>query len=251
MPMSGPTGAARAELVFFRNLACLWALVIVAGFVTQLLAGRSSFASPLIVHIHAFTFFGWVALFVTQSVLISGGNAALHRRLGWLALFWPPLMVVVGITVMLHAMEKDGGPFFFGAAEFMFANPLSLITFAALVYAALIMRRRSDWHRRLMLSAVAMISGPGFGRLLPSPLLAPYAWPIINLVGLGFIIAGMARDRRHHGAIHPAWWVGLAAGLGWILVGEVVASTQWAQDTTRAVIAGTPGANRPMGPYRR
>ncbi|MBS0255775.1 MAG: hypothetical protein JSS36_11360 [Proteobacteria bacterium] len=250
--MNAPATAAAAEAAerrFFRNLALGWALVIVAGFLNQLLAGRSSFHSPLIVHVHAFVFFGWVALFVTQNLAVAGGNMALHRRLGWLGLVWPPVMVAVGITVMIHAMKKDGGPFFFGAAEFMFSNPLSLITFMVLVFAAVALRRRTDWHRRLMISAVVPISGPGFGRLLPAPLLIPWAWQITGEVGIVFILAGMLRDRRHHGRVHPAWWVGLAAAIGWMVLGEAVASTQWAQDLTRQVIAGTPGANRPMAPY--
>lgn len=249
MTASTLPAAEAAERRFFRNLAIAWALVITAGFLSNILTGRSSFAAAPIVHVHAFVFFGWVALFVAQNVLIAGGNAALHRRLGKLAALWPLLMIGVGLAVMLESLHRNGGPFVFGAAEFLVSNPLSLITFAALVYAALAMRRRSDWHRRLMICAVVQISGPGFGRLLPAPLLMPYAWQVVQLVGLVFIFAGMLRDRRQLGRVHPAWFVGLAAAVGWVALGEAIASTQWAQDMAREVLASGPAANRPMGPY--
>ena len=70
---------------FFGTLAILMALAIVAGFSMQWLAGRSTFYSPLRVHLHAVAFMGWVALFVAQSWLATRGPLALHRKLGWIA----------------------------------------------------------------------------------------------------------------------------------------------------------------------
>src|SRR5690349_25168044 len=82
---------------FFSNLAIFMALVIVAGFSTQFLAGRSTFASPLRVHFHAIAFMGWTAIFVTQSWLATRGPMALHRKLGWVAVAWMALMVTAGL----------------------------------------------------------------------------------------------------------------------------------------------------------
>lgn len=234
---------------FFFRMACAIALVLVAGFSVQLAAGRSSFDVPLIVHLHAFVFFGWVLLFVTQSGLIAAGNVALHRRLGKLSAVWIPAMVVLGFAITVESMRRTGGPFFFGASEFLIGNPTGLLTFSALVGAALALRRRTDWHRRLMLSAMAVITGPGFGRLLPMPLMTPYAWEISNTLGGLFILAGMIRDKRHNGAIHPAWLIGLAVMFGWVALGELIAQTDWAMTLTRKVMAGYPGAARPMEPY--
>ncbi len=76
---------ARSEERFFFKMACTMAVLIVAGFGFQLGAGRSSFSVPLVYHLHAFIYFGWVALFVLQSGLAAAGNLALHRQLGWLS----------------------------------------------------------------------------------------------------------------------------------------------------------------------
>lgn len=242
-------GTGRAEERFFFRLACAISAVLVAGFVVNLAMGRSSFAVPLVYHLHALVFFGWIALFLTQTWLVASDNMALHRRLGWLAAIWVPVMVAMGLAITVAVMRRTGGPFFFDANEFLISNPLGLATFAGLVALAVHKRRQTDWHRRLMIGAMVTITGPGFGRLLPSPLLVPWAWEIGSGMGVIFIFIGMARDKRHLGRVHPAWLVGLAAAIGWIALGQVLAYTDWGIELTRSVMQGHPGAARPMEAY--
>lgn len=246
---SSPVSARAGEPRFFFILACAISAVLVAGFALNLAMGRSSFGLPLVYHVHAFVFFGWLALFLTQTWLMASGNAALHRRLGWLSAIWVPAMVVVGMTMTVASLRRTGGPFFFDANEFLFGNIFGLLTFAAMIGAALALRRRTDWHRRLMLCAVAAITGPGFGRLLPMPLFIPWGWEISNSLGIGFMIAGMIRDQRSSGRIHPAWFVGVAVVVAHIAIGEAIAYTPWAIDLTQHLMAGYPGAARPMQAY--
>lgn len=241
--------AARAEERFFFKMACLMGAVIVAGFSLHLAMGRSTFAVPLIYHVHGVVFFGWVALLVTQSALVAGGNVALHRRLGWISVLWIPLMVALGVAITVTSLRRTGGPFFFDANEFMISNPISMITFAALSLGAVAMRKRTDWHRRLMLGGMATILGPGFGRILPAPLFGAWAWEITNLVGLVFVVAGILRDRKHLGHAHPAWFVALLAGVGSLALGEFLAYTDWGIALTEQIMAGHPGAERPMQAY--
>jgi hypothetical protein len=54
---------------FFIRSAIGMTLVVFAGFSFQLAMGRSSFALPIFLHIHAFFFFGWTVLYLTQNVL--------------------------------------------------------------------------------------------------------------------------------------------------------------------------------------
>ena len=70
---------------FFLRFAIVMALIIVAGFSFQLGMGRSTFASPIRVHIHALLFMGWVTIFLLQNILVSTGRVDLHRKLGWVA----------------------------------------------------------------------------------------------------------------------------------------------------------------------
>jgi hypothetical protein len=247
--LAQPEVSARGEERFFFALACSMGATLTAGFMFQLAMGRSSFAVPLIYHFHGVVFFGWIALVLTQTWLMASGNVAAHKRLGWLSALWVPLMVALGLAITITSLRRTGGPFFFDANEFLIGNPVGLLAFAGLVAAAVMMRRRSDWHRRLMLSAMASTCGPGIGRLAPAPLLIPWAWEITNLACMGFIIAGMIRDKRYRGSVHPAWLVGLAVGTGWLVLGEVLAYTDWAIALTEQVMAGHPGAARPMEAY--
>lgn len=239
-----PHGIAR-EHRFFLTMAIVMAAVIVGGFATNLLLGRSSFALPLIYHVHAFVFFGWVAIYVTQNALIAGGAVHIHRRLGWLALAWVPAMVALGLAVTYHAVRTHGGPPFFDLNEFLIGNSFGLLCFAGLVAAAIMLRRRTDWHRRLMFCGMAVLTGPGFGRLLPTPLFIPWAWLVVALaVPLVLPLIGMIFDRRRTGRVHRAWLWGAGAMIAAYALAELVAYSPPGRALTEWVVAGTPGAER-------
>ncbi|MEP9357738.1 hypothetical protein [Sphingomonas sp. KR3-1] len=235
---------------FFLILSIAMVVVIVAGFSLNLAMGRSSFALPLIYHVHAFVFMGWLAIFLAQNFLVATGNVALHRRLGWISLVWVPMMVAMGLAITLHSMRTHGGPPFFAAPEFLIGNPAGLLCFAGLVAAAVSVRGPSDWHRRLMICAVATITGPGFGRLLPMPFMIPWSWTAAALVApLVFPLIGIAGDLVRTRRVHPAWLWGIAAMAGTFLVAQAIAFSPLGEAAVRTVLAGTPGADRPMAAH--
>jgi len=233
------------ERSFFLKMAIGMAVVIIAGFSFNLAAGRSSFAVPPVFHIHAFVFFGWVVLYVTQNALVATGRVHLHRSLGWLALLWIPAMVGMGLAMTLHSLRAAGGPPFFDMNEFMFGNSLGILVFAVIALAGISMRGRSDWHRRLMCCAMAALTGPGFGRLLPMPFLIPWGWWIASVaVPMIFPIIGMLRDRKRTGRVHPARLWGAGALIASQILADAIAYSPVGYDLTRSVVAGTPGADR-------
>lgn len=202
---AGPTLTAPSDDRFFMRAALIIAVTIVAGFSFQLAMGRSTFASPLRVHAHAIVFMGWVAIYVTQNFLATSGNIALHRRLGRIGAVWVIAMVVLGFVVTIEMARRGQVPFFFQPAHFLIFDPVSVLAFAGMVYWAIAMRKRTDWHRRLQFCAMTLLLGPAFGRLLPMPLLAPWAWEAAFAVTLLFPAAGMVADLRRSGRVHPAW----------------------------------------------
>jgi hypothetical protein len=232
---------------FFLVMAFVMSGTIVAGFSLNLVAGRSSFAVPAIFHVHALVFFGWVALYLAQNFLVGNGSVALHRRLGWLAALWVPMMVVLGTAMTVLSVQR-GAPFFFDAREFLFSNPLQLLLFAGLVAAAITLRRQTDWHRRLMYCGMAILTGPGLGRLLPMPLLMPYAWWAALIAVLVFPVIGAIADQRRTGRVHPAWAWGIASMLVVQLIADGLAFSPLGTAVTRSVMDGTPGSHRPMTP---
>ena len=238
-----PPRAVRGDDRFFLTMAIVMALAVVAGFSFQLAMGRSTFASPPIVHAHAIVFMGWVAIYVTQNGLNVMESRALHRRLGWIAAFWVVAMIVLGFAVTLAMVRRGAAPFFFPPLQFLIFSPLSLLTFAGLTAAAIVLRRRTDWHRRLHYCGMSVLLGPPLGRLLPGPLLIPYAFETISVVVMAFPVIGMAADLRRAGRVHPAWYWGLGAIVGYFLLTEAIAYGPIGPTIYAAVTAGSPAAS--------
>ncbi len=231
---------------FFMIMALVMATIIVAGFSLNLAMGRSTFAVPVLYHVHALIFMGWLALYLAQHYTAATRQWALHRRLGKLAYFWVPAMVAAGSTIMILVARRTGGPFFFAQNEFLVSNLMSLLAFGGLALWALRRQRYTGWHRRLMLVAMAIMTGPGLGRLLPNPLMMPYAWPITIGLTMVFPVIGMVADWRRDGRVHPAYLWGTGIYVGVFLLSMLIAYSPIGYAFTEMVVAGTPGAERPM-----
>jgi hypothetical protein len=227
---------------FFFWSAIVMALLNVTAFSFQLAMGRSSFHVSPLIHAHALVFFGWVMIYLAQNVFATTGTLPLHRRLGWIAAFWIPLMVALGIAVTVYLTREGHVPFFFTPAFFLIMNPLEILVFAGLAAAAIMLRRKTQWHRRLIFCAMANIMGPAFGRLLPVPLMIPYAtWGIFAGMML-FPLAGIIHDLRTRGRVHPAFLWGTGAIVACQLAIGPIAASSLGDAVYRAATTGSPGA---------
>ncbi len=251
MATVAPTRAAfaKGEPRFFVIMAFVMSGVIVAGFAFNLAMGRSSFALPLPYHIHAFIFMGWIALYLAQHVTVITGLRTAHVTLGRLAYVWIPAMVVAGIFIIYTSLRLNGGPFFFDLNEFLISNTAGLLCFGGIGYWALLRRRHTGWHRRLMLVAMSVLTGPGLGRLMPAPLMVPYAWEVIFGATLVFPVIAMIADWRRDGRVHPALPWGTAVYVASFAASMVLAYSPVGYAITERLVAGTAGAERPMEAY--
>src|SRR5437868_4367733 len=227
---------------FFVRAAVIMALTVVAGFSFQHAMGRSTFMSPPLVHAHAIVFMGWVAIYLTQNLLIGSGRVDIHRKLGWIALGWLFPMVLLGCLVTLAMLRRGQVPFFFRPLQFLVFDPLTLFFFAGLTLAAVAMRRQTQWHRRLHFCGMSLLTMPAFGRLLPMPLLQPWAWEASFAASLLFPAAGIIADLRRGGSIHPAWRYGVGAMLACFVLTEAITYSPVGTALYRVVTAGSPGA---------
>lgn len=246
MATLAPRSAPARDTRFFMIMMLAMALVIVAGFSFNLAMGRSSFAAPWPFHVHGVIFMAWLALTAMQVLTITGGNRTLHRQLGRLAYVMIPLMVAAGLLIITVSLRTTGGPFFFAKNEFLVSNTAGLLVFGGLAFWSLRVRRHSGWHRRLMLVAMSVLTGPGLGRLLPMPLLIPHAWTATIVLTFVFPLIGMIADWRRDGRVHPAWWWGMGINVGVFAASMALAYTPVGYALTEWVTAGSPGAARPM-----
>lgn len=230
---------------FFLTLAISMAFIVVAGFSTQFVMGRSTFAARPLVHLHGLAFMGWVGIFVTQAWLATHGPIALHRKLGWIGAGWIVLLIIMGCLITVNVTQRGTAPFFFRPQYFLIANPLGTFCFALLAWFAIRMRKQTAWHMRLHICAMASIMGPAFGRLLPMPLLVPNSFDFAVSAGLMFPLAGMLRDWRRDRRIHLAWLVGVLAMMTVLPMAHLIAYSPAGDAIYAAVTKGHPGAAVP------
>jgi hypothetical protein len=213
-PQPGQSAQQR-ERRFFLGMAIAIAFTVLLGFGGYIVAGISSFDAPWWVHLHAVTFMGWIGLYLLQNLLVVRGELAIHRRVGRLMGVWALLMVIVGTALLgLSIAAHRAPPPVFSAGMLIAMDMINVLVFAALVAAGLMLRHRSDWHRRLMLSATVAIIAPALGRI--TVLSGNFSWRNIILMQLAFLVVAMVHDRIGQGRVHPAllWGAAAIAGMG-------------------------------------
>ena len=240
---AAPEGTAiRGNTRFFTIMAFVMSFIIVAGFVVNLAFARSSFAVPWPYHVHGVIFMSWLGIYCGQHLTASQQNWSLHAQFGKIAYLWVPLMVIFGTAIMIVVARR----FFFHVSEFLWSNTMLVWLFGGLTFWALSCRRYTGWHRRLMLCGMAILTGPGLGRLLPLPLMIPNAWLLTTLSTMIFPVIGMLADKRKQGRVHPAYWWGLGLYIAVFAISVMLAHSSFGMSITQHVIAGTAGAERPM-----
>jgi hypothetical protein len=192
--------------------------------------------------LHAVLFMGWVAIYLVQNIFVATDRMWFHRRLGWIAAVWVVPMVVSGFIVTVERVRAGTVPFFFKPLQFLIFDPVAVLTFAGLTAAAILLRRRTEWHRRLHFCGMTILLAPAFGRLLPLPLLQPWAWEAAFAVTLLFPIVGAWSDSRRDGRVHPAWTWGMAAIIASFVLTQAVTYSAAGTAIYRSVTEGYPGA---------
>lgn len=199
------------ERKFFLAMALLLIASALLGFGYFQYAGISSWGAPWWVHVHAVSQMGWLGFYAVQNALVVRGDQALHRKLGIFGVVFAGWIVVAAFGVSYLTVATGGGDGMFTPAQLLALNWTNITGFAVLFVAAVIQRGRSDWHKRLMLCALIVLSLPGMGRILimlgiPSTLNRA-------LILLAFIAIGMIFDWRTRGKVHPAYFWGVGVVL--------------------------------------
>lgn len=217
----------RADQQFFVTMNIVCSVVVVFGFAQFALRGFVDPArAPLWVHLHGVAMLSWLGLNVAQARLAHTGSIAQHRRLGKIGFALAMGIAMLGAFTGSMAVARGTMPPFFEPGYFLALTNIGMIVFAATIAAAVTLRKNTEWHRRLMLLALIFILEPAIGRILPMPLLQPYAqwWELA--FQLFFLGIAMRHDLRHRGAVHPAFVAGAAILIGFHLLIFALANFQ-------------------------
>lgn len=206
-----PRASYLSDQRFFTRLAQVLAGLIVIGFLQWALRGFvDPLQTPLYIHAHGIAMLGWLGVMVTQNSLAGNGNLVLHRRLGWASLALVLAIVGLGSFAGRMALATHRVPPFFTNPYFLALTHVEVAAFALAIAAAIVMRRETQWHRRLMIAATVILMEPALGRMLPMPLLGQVAGGWLEAaIQVGFLGVMARHDGKVLGRVHPATFAGM------------------------------------------
>jgi hypothetical protein len=201
----------RSEHRFFLTAAFIVAAVVLVGFSRTFYLKGYFHTPPLlpIVQVHGALFSGWVALFITQAWLVSARRTRLHMQLGMAGFVLALAMVGVGTTTAITMARlghvPPGAP---PPLMFLVVPLFDMLVFSVLIAAGFLLRRRSDYHKRIMVVATAALMTAAFGRIV---LMVQGTGNVILAFTLTdlLVVAAAAVDAFLHRRLHPAFvWAG-------------------------------------------
>jgi len=206
---------------FYLAMAMVAIAAVAIGFSTTYFIpiAVGTFAGPPVAHVHGLLFMAWIGLLLLQPMLVRHGRSGLHRKLGWIAVPLAVAMAVSGLGVGTYAVGRDlaagGGDPVFSQLPGVVA---AMAFFVVYVSIALAVRRKPDWHKRMILLATIAILWPAWFRFRH---LLPFVPRPDILLGVvvpdSLIVVAMLRDRLKFGRVHPAYLI-----FGSLLIAEHV-----------------------------
>ncbi len=220
------SSALQRERAFFFYMALAVLVTVLAGFGFFFAIGASTIYSPWWVHLHALSMGTWVLLFVAQTWLVYRDNVTAHRTLGPIAAGWAVWIFFLGFAITAMDVHTHRAPPFFQRNYFLMMDWLNMVVFGALVFAAVRLRNRSDWHKRLMLGAMLNLLSVALGRLVLPPIWDERGiWLVMIILLVGYFGTAMLFDKRTRGSVHPAYFWGAGGLVTWVSLSFALAWT--------------------------
>jgi hypothetical protein len=209
MPLAQPGVGLRRR--FYVGVSVLLGLFAVTGFWTTYFGPlvRGTIEQPLLIHVHATVFVGWLALFLAQATLAATGHVAWHQKLGQIGIGYGILLIGVGLTttVLRSAGQVAAGE---NGARLLYVGFADMVLFSSFFVAAIALRRKPELHRRLMVVAATILLVAAVGRM-PFLRIGPWAVHLRLLVWAVPILLAIAYDLRSRRRFHPVYALGLGA----------------------------------------
>lgn len=246
MPTSRPNIATRVQRRdrFYLIMSGVMLLIVLAGFSPTLYL-RALFDVPAIppyLYLHGAVMSCWVLWLVIQASLVASRRTDIHRRIGMagavlgVGIVTAGLMATLGVVSRLPAMGIDLETEIGFVSFVVFGNLGSLVVFSALLITAIILRHRSEVHKRLMLLASFNVIGPAFNRISYWPV---FDWieeePFSSASMLIFFAVMGVHDLIVRRRFHTATTVGILFMFLTLVVSAVIANTEFAHSILRGM----------------
>lgn len=218
---------ARERNFFLAFVLVAW-LGVILGFAPPSWArfhGRADYPAPLILHLHAVLFMAWMILLTVQVTLVRTNRRPIHRRVGMVSAALIPAMVLSGFFAEAYSQRYylAHPP---NSQAFFIVPIFYVVAFGAVATMAVIKRRESPAHKRLIYIATTVIVGAAWTRVIGEPIFQVVGdgfWGMIvnTFTSTNLFLAALAVfDWHTRGRLHPVTLVLIPA----ILASELVVS---------------------------
>jgi hypothetical protein len=195
----------KGERIFWSGLCWAIAAVVFAGFSRTYFLANYFNGPPLslLVHAHGLVFTSWIVLLLVQTTLVASNQTKVHRKLGMVAIGLVVLMVVLGTAAAIKMAALGRSPPGAPPPLVFLTIPLfEMVTFPTLIGLGLYYRKRTDYHKRLIVIATIAISSAAVARLPLS--IMRFGPPAFFGLTDAFMIPIVVYDFATRGKIHPA-----------------------------------------------
>ncbi len=206
---------------FFLYMSLGFLAIALIGFSPTLFLplARGTFVVPPVIYVHGALVFAWLIFFISQASLIRVRSVSVHRRLGWFGALLGIAIVISGVAVSLFVTRRDlaAGRGDVVLGEFV-GGLFAFLIFGSLIAAAIVLRRNSESHKRLLLLATIWVLAPAwlrFRHLFPA---VENPMVVFSIIADSLILVAIARDLMAYKRVHPVYiWVG-----GLIIAGDTI-----------------------------
>jgi hypothetical protein len=210
-----------ARTRFHSYFALAVSLLIIVGFFRTFYARPWFDLPPLpsLMVLHGIVFTTWLVLFVVQTQLVATRRVAVHRKLGIAGAVLALAVIVIGvITALKSAAIPQPRPLGMSSQQFSIVALTSIALFAVFIVAAIALRRKPEYHRRLMVFAMISVLGPPIARLLMLFHAGRYFLIVQSGIAVVLVMWCLINDWRKQHIVHPIYVVGgLVVVLSWPL----------------------------------
>jgi len=170
-----------------------------SGYFGPLLLG--TLVQPLLIHIHAIVFTGWLVLFFLQAYFAATKRIQLHLAMGRAGIWYGLLLIIVGFTTGVTRStgrtDGEGPPLLLAIIE-------DMLMFAGFFGVAIWYRKKPKIHRPAMVVAATALLVAAVARMqfLPSEAIRLLIWAMPVLIA-------MTVEFKQTRGVHPVYLIGL------------------------------------------
>lgn len=240
---------------FFWTSVVLLAIVL-AGFAPTfyLRAFFDTAPIPFYLYAHGVVLSAWFIWLVVQTRLVRTGKTPTHRRMGWVGAAIAAVVVIGGPMASLGVVgrlreagldfDSDMGTFPGGvpgtsmldfASQTVWPNLMMAAVFAVLFVAAVLLRKRPEYHKRFMLIASMELVLPALLRIARWSIFGTGGSMLIPIGALALILSVSVHDVVTRRKPHPATLIGTVLFVGGLIAAAAIARTSFGLDFVRAL----------------